>query len=83
MKLAKEVAKELEAESGKPGRVHVIPCELSRLESVRECAKEVLEKCPQIHVLINNAGQGCMQLIIINIFSTTSIHRLYCTQNEV
>ncbi len=49
---ANEVAAELGA------KAEVIRCELSSLQSVRECAQEVHKRCPRIDVLLNNAGIG-------------------------
>lgn len=56
VKAAETVARQIESTTGKAGQCHVIQCDLSKLDSVRKCAKEVLKQCPKIHVLINNAG---------------------------
>src|SRR5579883_2061570 len=38
------------------GDVHLVLFDLSDLSSVRAGAEELLEQCPEVHVLVNNAG---------------------------
>ena len=38
------------------GRAFALPCDLSSLSSVRDCASTLLEQCPRIDVLVNCAG---------------------------
>lgn len=40
------------------GRIDIVECTLNSLDSVRKCADKLLADYPEIHVLINNAGQG-------------------------
>lgn len=44
---------------GDPGELEVYHLNLSSLESVRECAKNLLTNESAIHILINNAGILC------------------------
>ncbi|MDA8017148.1 MAG: SDR family NAD(P)-dependent oxidoreductase [Thermoanaerobaculia bacterium] len=39
-----------------PGRAQYVHCDLASQASVRRCADEVLQRCPEIHVLVNCAG---------------------------
>ncbi|XP_046464757.1 retinol dehydrogenase 11-like [Neodiprion pinetum] len=41
---------------GEPGELVIQKLDLNSLDSVRECAKKILETEPAIHILINNAG---------------------------
>ncbi|KAK2735364.1 putative short-chain dehydrogenase [Colletotrichum kahawae] len=50
-----EVAKDILSD-GKPGKVEVIKLDLGSFESVRQGAKEFLNKSDKLNVLINNAG---------------------------
>jgi len=40
--------------------VHVVPCDLNDLASVRQAAQAVLQRCTRIDCLINNAGMVAM-----------------------
>lgn len=40
--------------------IHVVPCDLNALSSVRAAAQSVLDRCSAVHVLINNAGTVSM-----------------------
>ncbi|MDX2052597.1 MAG: SDR family oxidoreductase [Polyangiaceae bacterium] len=48
------VARAIEAECG--GKVGVFVLDLASFASIRSMAAEFLERCPSLHVLINNAG---------------------------
>jgi NAD(P)-dependent dehydrogenase (short-subunit alcohol dehydrogenase family) len=52
---ARDVRKQVEGVEG-AGTVEVVCLNLSSLTSVRECAKELLQKLDKIHLLVNNAG---------------------------
>ena len=43
---------------GKGGKIDVLELDLSSLQSVRQCAAEVLSRSKQLHILICNAGQS-------------------------
>lgn len=43
-------------EEGAPGSVEVVSLDLSSLESIRECARKILENHESLHGLVNNAG---------------------------
>ncbi len=43
-------------EAGAADRATILRADVSSLEDVRRLAGEVLERCPAIHVLVNNAG---------------------------
>ena len=51
---AKQAADDINNETGFP--VDVIKLDLSALQSVRECAAELMERVEQVDILINNAG---------------------------
>ena len=51
---AKNAAAEIEEETGQP--VEVVKLDLSSLQSVRECAAELMEREERVDILINNAG---------------------------
>jgi NAD(P)-dependent dehydrogenase (short-subunit alcohol dehydrogenase family) len=48
--------KEALADILEPGRVELLGLDLSSLDSVRQCAREILEKTKTLNILINNAG---------------------------
>ena len=39
-----------------PSRVELVLCDLSKLEAVREAARDIARRVDRIHVLVNNAG---------------------------
>lgn len=56
---AEETAAEIRAglaDTAGAGQVVVRRLDLAHLQSVRECAREILETEPKIHILVNNAG---------------------------
>jgi len=59
-KKALPVVEELKQVTGNQ-EIRFVPLDLASLESVRKCAKQILEEEPKIHVLINNAGLASMR----------------------
>lgn len=53
---ANEVAARLRASSGNQVTVDVFIADMSSQSSIRRAANEILEQCPKIDILINNAG---------------------------
>ena len=49
------VRKDLIQKSGNSS-IHVLPCDFSSLEQIQSFAEEFLNKFPELHILINNAG---------------------------
>nr|WP_314585142.1 SDR family oxidoreductase [Paenibacillus terrigena] len=53
---AKDLADEIHAITKGRTTVDIFIADMASLQSVRETASEILEKCPRIDVLVNNAG---------------------------
>lgn len=64
----KEVAEQILGNSRDKTKIEVLKLELDSLESVRQCAKDFLEKSATLNVLINNAGTFHETLEITNIY---------------
>ena len=60
---AKEAAEEIIKETGK--KVTTIKLDLASLSSIREAAEELKALHPNIHILINNAGQFSLKLFLL------------------
>lgn len=53
---ANEIAKQMKESSGGGGTVDVFLADMASQQSIRRVAAEILERCPRIDVLVNNAG---------------------------
>ena len=60
---AKEAAEEIIKETG--NKVSTIKLDLASLNSIREAAEELKALHPNIHILINNAGQFSLKLFLL------------------
>jgi len=63
MELSEKVAQKLRTEiSG--CQIRIVELNLASLKSVKRCANELIRTEIKIHLLINNAGNYCVSLII-------------------
>ncbi|MFC3885583.1 SDR family NAD(P)-dependent oxidoreductase [Bacillus songklensis] len=53
---AEEIAALLKMQTSKPIKVDIFIADLSSQRSIRQVAAQILEQCPRIDVLVNNAG---------------------------
>ena len=69
---AEKTATEIRKDTG--NQVEVLKLDLSSLQSVRDCAKTLLEKEEKIDILINNAGTINKRKILYQIYFQFYIH---------
>ncbi|MEH7331551.1 SDR family NAD(P)-dependent oxidoreductase [Neobacillus drentensis] len=53
---AEEISIQLKKQTSKPIKVDIFIADLSSQSSIRQAAEQILERCPQIDLLVNNAG---------------------------